>query len=149
VISIGYAPAYQFKFLRSIRDMSKQWLTQLKWDANGLIPAIAQDYQTGEILMVAWMNAEALELTAKEQRAIYWSRSRQKLWRKGEESGHVQKLHELRTDCDADVIMMKVEQLGGIACHTGRKSCFYSVLENDEWVPVDPVLKDPEQIYDK
>ncbi|WP_027858346.1 phosphoribosyl-AMP cyclohydrolase [Marinobacterium jannaschii] len=129
--------------------MSKQWLTQVKWDDNGLIPAIAQDYQSGEILMVAWMNAEALALTAQEQRAIYWSRSRQKLWRKGEESGHVQKLHELRIDCDADVIMMKVEQLGGIACHTGRKSCFYSVLENEEWVAVDPVLKDPKKIYDK
>ncbi len=129
--------------------MSKQWLTQVKWDANGLVPAIAQDHQTGEILMVAWMNAEALQLTAQEQRAIYWSRSRQKLWRKGEESGHVQKLHELRIDCDADVIMMKVEQLGGIACHTGRKSCFYSILENEEWVAVDPVLKDPKKIYDK
>ncbi|AHK14749.1 MAG: phosphoribosyl-AMP cyclohydrolase [Thalassolituus sp.] len=123
------------------------WLDAVKWDADGLIPAIAQDYKTGRILMMAWMNREALELTAKEQRAIYFSRSRQKLWRKGEESGHVQKLHELRLDCDADVIVMMVEQLGGIACHTGRESCFYRVFENNDWVTVDPVLKDPKDIY--
>ena len=123
------------------------WLDAVKWDADGLIPAIAQDYKTGRILMMAWMNREALELTAKEQRAIYFSRSRQKLWRKGEESGHVQKLHELRLDCDADVIVMMVEQLGGIACHTGRESCFYRVFENNDWVTVDPVLKDPQDIY--
>ena len=113
----------------------------------GLIPAIAQDYQSGRILMVAWMNREALALTVAEQRAIYWSRSRGKLWRKGEESGHVQKLHELRLDCDADVIIMQVEQLGGIACHTGRQSCFYKVLRDGAWVAVDPVLKDPQAIY--
>ena len=123
------------------------WLDAVKWDADGLIPAIAQDYKTGRILMMAWMNREALELTAKEQRAIYFSRSRQKLWRKGEESGHVQKLHELRLDCDADVIVMMVEQLGGIACHTRRESCFYRVFENNDWVTVDPVLKDPKDIY--
>ena len=123
------------------------WLDAVKWDADGLIPAIAQDYKTGRILMMAWMNREALELTAKEQRAIYFSRSRQKLWRKGEESGHVQKLHELRLDCDADLIVMMVEQLGGIACHTGRESCFYRVFENNDWVTVDPVLKDPKDIY--
>jgi phosphoribosyl-AMP cyclohydrolase len=123
------------------------WLDAVKWDADGLIPAIAQDYKTGRILMMAWMNREALELSAQEQRAIYFSRSRQKLWRKGEESGHVQKLHELRLDCDADVIVMMVEQLGGIACHTGRESCFYRVFENNEWVTVDPVLKDPKDIY--
>ena len=123
------------------------WLDAVKWDADGLIPAIAQDYKTGRILMMAWMNREALELTAKEQRAIYFSRSRQKLWRKGEESGHVQKLQELRLDCDADVIVMMVEQLGGIACHTGRESCFYRVFENNDWVTVDPVLKDPKDIY--
>ena len=123
------------------------WLDAVKWDADGLIPAIAQDYKTGRILMMAWMNREALELTAQEQRAIYFSRSRQKLWRKGEESGHVQKLHELRLDCDADVIVMMVEQLGGIACHTGRESCFYRVFENNDWVTVDPVLKDPKDIY--
>lgn len=129
--------------------MSESWLDQIKWDADGLVPAIAQDYKTGRILMVAWMNAEALTLTAKEQRAIYWSRSRQKLWRKGEESGHVQKLHELRLDCDSDVILMQVEQLGGISCHTGRESCFYSVLKDEQWVPVEPVLKDPDAIYKK
>lgn len=129
--------------------MSAPWLEQIKWDSNGLIPAIAQDHETGRILMVAWMNEEALTLTVKEQRAIYWSRSRQKLWRKGEESGHVQQLHEVRLDCDADVILLRVEQLGGIACHTGRESCFYSVLQNEEWVPVEPVLKDPDSIYKK
>ncbi|MBY4678679.1 phosphoribosyl-AMP cyclohydrolase [Marinobacterium arenosum] len=129
--------------------MSTDWLDQVKWNADGLVPAIAQDYQTGQVLMVAWMNREALQLTAREQRAIYWSRSRRKLWRKGEESGHVQKLHELRLDCDADVILMKVEQLGEIACHTGRRSCFYSVYRDGEWLPVDPVLKDPKSIYDK
>lgn len=129
--------------------MSESWLDQIKWSADGLVPAIAQDYQTGRILMVAWMNAEALALTVKEQRAIYWSRSRNKLWRKGEESGHVQILHELRLDCDADVILMQVEQLGGISCHTGRESCFYSVLKDDQWEPVEPVLKDPGAIYKK
>lgn len=129
--------------------MSADWLEQVKWNEDGLVPAIAQDHQTGRILMVAWMNAEALELTVNEQRAIYWSRSRGKLWRKGEESGHVQKLHELRLDCDADVILMQVEQLGGIACHTGRHSCFYSVLKDGQWEPVEPVLKDPNSIYSK
>ncbi|MBD9657046.1 MULTISPECIES: phosphoribosyl-AMP cyclohydrolase [unclassified Pseudomonas] len=123
------------------------WLDAIKWDDNGLVPAIAQDYQTGRILMMAWMNREALALTAREGRAIYWSRSRGKLWRKGEESGHVQKLHELRLDCDADVIVLMVEQLGGIACHTGRESCFYRVFENGAWKTVDAVLKDPHTIY--
>jgi phosphoribosyl-AMP cyclohydrolase len=130
-------------------EQTDAWLEQVKWDDQGLIPAIAQDVETGKILMVAWMNREALKLTATENRAIYWSRSRGKLWRKGEESGHVQVLHELRLDCDADVILMKVEQLGGIACHTGRESCFYSVYKEGEWVPVDPVLKDPSDIYKK
>ncbi|MAE34998.1 MAG: phosphoribosyl-AMP cyclohydrolase [Oceanospirillaceae bacterium] len=123
------------------------WLDKVKWDNDGLVPAIAQDHATGRILMMAWMNREALELTAQEQRAIYYSRSRQKLWRKGESSGHVQKLHELRLDCDSDVIVMQVEQIGGIACHTGRESCFYKVYENNDWVDVDPVLKDPSDIY--
>lgn len=123
------------------------WLDAIKWDDNGLVPAIAQDYQTGRILMMAWMNREALALTAREGRAIYWSRSRGKLWRKGEESGHVQKLHELRLDCDADVIVLMVEQLGGIACHTGRESCFYRVFEDGAWKTVDAVLKDPHTIY--
>ena len=127
----------------------KDWLDEIKWDSDGLVPAIAQDYKTGRVLMMAWMNREALSLTAAEQRAIYWSRSRGKLWRKGEESGHVQTLHELRLDCDGDVIILKVEQIGGIACHTGRQSCFYRRLENDRWISVDPVLKDPDQIYSK
>ncbi|MFY9178810.1 MAG: phosphoribosyl-AMP cyclohydrolase [Venatoribacter sp.] len=123
------------------------WLEQIKWNEQGLIPAIAQDHQTGEILMMAWMNKESLELSIKESRAIYYSRSRQKLWRKGEQSGHVQKLYEVRLDCDADVLLLKVEQLGQIACHTGRRSCFYRVWQNEEWVSVDPVLKDPKEIY--
>jgi len=117
------------------------------WDANGLVPAIAQDASTGEVLMVAWMNREALQLTAQEARAVYWSRSRQKLWRKGEESGHQQQVQELRLDCDGDVIVLKVEQRGGIACHTGRRSCFFRVWRDGEWQVVDPVLKDTEQIY--
>lgn len=125
------------------------WLKEIKWNQDGLIPAIAQDYTSGQVLMVAWMNAEALQLTIAEQRAIYWSRSRQKLWRKGEESGHVQQLHDLRLDCDSDVILMQVEQLGGIACHTGRQHCFYKSLQNGEWVAAEPVLKDPNVIYDK
>ncbi len=123
------------------------WLDAVKWDADGLVPAIAQDYKTGRILMMAWMNREALQLTTAENRAIYWSRSRGRLWRKGEESGHVQKLHEVRLDCDADVIVLQVEQLGGIACHTGRESCFYRVWKDGAWVTVDPVLKDPKEIY--
>jgi len=125
----------------------KDWLDEIKWDNDGLVPAIAQDHKTGRVLMMAWMNREALALTVAEQRAIYWSRSRGKLWRKGEDSGHVQKLHELRLDCDADVIILMVEQLGGIACHTGRQSCFYKVLRDGAWVAVDPVLKDPQAIY--
>ncbi|HBB78189.1 phosphoribosyl-AMP cyclohydrolase [Stutzerimonas xanthomarina] len=123
------------------------WLDEINWNADGLVPAIAQDHKTGRILMMAWMNREALTLTAQENRAIYWSRSRGKLWRKGEESGHIQKLHELRLDCDADVIVLLVEQLGGIACHTGRESCFYRVFEKGEWKIVEPVLKDPHAIY--
>ncbi|KIL04207.1 phosphoribosyl-AMP cyclohydrolase [Stutzerimonas balearica] len=123
------------------------WLDEINWNADGLVPAIAQDHQTGRVLMMAWMNRESLQLTVQENRAIYWSRSRGKLWRKGEESGHVQKLHELRLDCDADVIILMVEQIGGIACHTGRQSCFYRVLEQDQWKTVEPVLKDPNAIY--
>lgn len=123
------------------------WLDEINWNSNGLVPAIAQDHLTGRVLMMAWMNRDALALTATEQRAIYWSRSRGKLWRKGEESGHVQKLHELRLDCDADVIILMVEQVGGIACHTGRESCFYRVYENTEWKTVDAVIKDPHAIY--
>lgn len=127
------------------------WLASVKFDDNGLIPVIAQDAGQGTVLMVAWMNAEALAETVRTQRAVYWSRSRQKLWRKGEESGHVQHVHEIRLDCDADVILLSVTQEGGIACHTGRQSCFYQRLEGPEsehqWVSVDPVLKDPELIY--
>lgn len=127
--------------------MSTSWLDELRWDEQGLIPAIAQDHLSGRVLMVAWMNREALSLTVSEQRGIYWSRSRQKLWRKGEESGHVQVLKELRLDCDADVLVLRVEQLGGIACHTGRESCFYRRFENGQWQTVDPVSKDPHEIY--
>ena len=123
------------------------YLEDIKWDNDRLVPAIAQDAKTGQILMVAWMNREALELTVNENRAIYWSRSRQKLWRKGEESGHVQELVELRLDCDSDVIMMKVNQVANIACHTGRTSCFYRVLKNGQWQIVDKVVKDPKDIY--
>ena len=120
---------------------------QIKWNEQGLVPAIAQDWQSGEILMLAWMNPESLELSVQEGRAVYWSRSRQKLWRKGEESGHIQRVKEIRLDCDNDVIVLQVEQLGGIACHTGRESCFYRVLESGQWQTVDPVLKDPKSIY--
>ncbi|MGB0665042.1 MAG: phosphoribosyl-AMP cyclohydrolase [Pontibacterium sp.] len=129
--------------------MSDQWLDDIKWNEAGLVPAIAQDYKTGRVLMVAWMNRESLKLTVEEQRAVYWSRSRQKLWKKGEESGHIQRLHEIRLDCDADVITMQVEQLGGMACHTGRESCFYRVFEDGEWKTVDAVIKDPSAIYNK
>lgn len=123
------------------------YLNEIAWNADGLVPAIAQDYQTGRILMMAWMNAESLALTVSEKRAVYWSRSRQKLWRKGEESGHVQHLKELRLDCDSDVILLQVEQVGGIACHTGRQSCFYRVFKDGEWQTTDPVLKDQGEIY--
>lgn len=123
------------------------YLEQIAWNNDGLVPAIAQDAESGLILMVAWMNREALELTVNENRAVYWSRSRQKLWRKGEESGNVQLLKELRLDCDNDVVLMRVEQIGGIACHTGRPSCFYSVLRDGEWQAVDAVVKDPKDIY--
>ena len=123
------------------------YLNQIAWNSDGLVPAIAQDAESGLILMVAWMNRDALALTVSENRAVYWSRSRQKLWRKGEESGNVQLLKELRLDCDNDVIMMQVEQIGGIACHTGRTSCFYSVLRDGEWTSVDAVIKDPKEMY--
>ena len=123
------------------------YLDQIAWNSDGLVPAIAQDAESGLILMVAWMNRQALELTVNENRAVYWSRSRQKLWRKGEESGNVQLLRELRLDCDNDVIMMRVEQLGGIACHIGRSSCFYSVLKDGQWQAVDAVVRDPKDIY--
>ncbi|MCQ4273379.1 phosphoribosyl-AMP cyclohydrolase [Pseudomonas kuykendallii] len=125
----------------------KDWLDEINWNADGLVAAIAQDHRTGRVLMMAWMNREALSLTVAENRAIYWSRSRNKLWRKGEDSGHVQKLHELRLDCDADVIILMVEQVGGIACHTGRESCFYRVYQEGDWKTVEAPLKDPKAIY--
>ena len=123
------------------------WLDEVRFDADGLVPAIAQEASTERILMVAWMNREALAETAATGRAVYWSRSRGRLWRKGEESGHVQAVRELRLDCDGDVVLLKVEQAGGVACHTGRHSCFFRRLEDGRWVVVDPVLKDPESIY--
>ncbi|NRA22343.1 MAG: phosphoribosyl-AMP cyclohydrolase [Oceanospirillaceae bacterium] len=129
--------------------MEEQWLEGIKWDDKGLIPAIAQDYKTGQVLMFAWMNKESLSLTISLQRAVYWSRSRARLWKKGEESGHVQRLHELRIDCDRDVLLLSVEQIGKIACHTGRESCFYSRLIDGQWQVDSPVLKDPSSIYQK
>ncbi len=125
------------------------WIDVVRWDDKGLAPAIAQDAKTGRILMIAWMNRESLAQTAEKGEAVYWSRSRNKLWHKGEESGHVQKVKEIRLDCDEDVIVLQVEQQGGIACHTGRESCFYRVLRNGVWETVDPVLKDPSKIYKK
>lgn len=123
------------------------WLDAIKWNAEGLVPAIAQDAASGEILMVAWMNREALEETARTRRGVYFSRSRKRLWRKGEESGHVQHVREIRTDCDSDVVLLKIEQVGGIACHTGRRSCFFQTLDGDRWVAAEPVLKHPDEIY--
>ena len=126
------------------------WLDSIKWDAQGLVPVIAQEHTTGDVLMFAWMNREALQKTAELQRAVYFSRSRGKLWFKGEESGHVQQVHDIRLDCDNDVVLLKVTQLGhepGIACHTGRHSCFFQSLQGGQWQVVDPVLKDPETIY--
>ncbi len=125
------------------------WLNKVNWSADGLVTAVAQDAATGRVLMVAWMDREALRRTAASGEAVYWSRSRRKLWHKGEESGHVQKVKEIRLDCDGDVVLLQVEQHGGIACHTGRASCFYSRLENGLWVETDPVLKAPEEIYRK
>jgi phosphoribosyl-AMP cyclohydrolase len=126
-----------------------QWFEQLRWDAEGLVPVIAQDAASGRVLMLAWMNREALRLTFEEGRAVYWSRSRGRLWRKGEESGHAQRVIEIRLDCDADAVLLRVEQAGGIACHTGRSSCFFRKLDEGRWVATDAVLKDPSAIYDK
>ncbi|MDP1659332.1 MAG: phosphoribosyl-AMP cyclohydrolase [Methylotenera sp.] len=127
--------------------LKKTWLDDVSWDANGLVPVIAQEYDTGSILMFAWMNREALQLTYDNKQAVYWSRSRNKLWRKGEESGHIQHVHEIRLDCDEDVVLIKVEQVGGIACHTGRHNCFFKKLENGNWLVDQPVIKDPKDIY--
>ncbi len=124
-----------------------EWLAEVKFDATGLIPAIAQDARTKRVLMVAWMNREALTETINTQSAVYWSRSRNKLWRKGEESGHYQRIKEVSIDCDGDVVLLHLEQIGGIACHTGRESCFFRVLTQGQWQTIEPQLKDPSEIY--
>jgi phosphoribosyl-AMP cyclohydrolase len=129
--------------------MSDDWLNAVKWDSQGLVPAIAQEAGSGQVLMVAWMNRDALAETARTGKAVYWSRSRQKLWRKGEESGHEQRVQDIRLDCDNDVILLRVEQRGGIACHTGRHHCFFQQLQGDRWVTVEPVLKPESEIYRK
>ena len=123
------------------------WLDTVKWSADGLVPAIAQDRASGKVLTLAWMNREALQRTVQTGEAHYWSRSRKALWRKGEQSGHVQKVAEIRLDCDEDAVLLIVDQQGGIACHTGRERCFFRRLESSRWVDTDPVLKDPAQIY--
>lgn len=130
-------------------SVPENWLNKVNWSEDGLVPAIAQDAGNGDVLMVAWMNREALKRTVESGEAVYWSRSRKKLWPKGEESGHVQKIKEIRLDCDADVILLKVEQVGGIACHTGRHDCFFQKYENGQWMIIEPVLKDPAEIYHK
>jgi len=127
--------------------MTNTWLDKVSWTADGLVPVIAQELGTGKVLMFAFMNREALKLTVETGHAVYWSRSRNKLWRKGEESGHVQQVHEIRLDCDQDVLLLTVEQAGGIACHTGRHNCFFQKLENGDWVIDQPVLKNPQDIY--
>jgi phosphoribosyl-AMP cyclohydrolase len=126
---------------------AQPWLKKVQWDEHGLVPVIAQEASSGDILMFAWMNREALAKTVELGEAVYWSRSRKKLWHKGEESGHVQKVLEIRLDCDEDVVLLKVEQAGGIACHTGRHSCFFQKFENGDWLDAEPVLKDPNTIY--
>ena len=126
-----------------------QWLDEVPWNEQGLIPVVTQEFTTGRVLTLAWMNRAALKKTVETGEVHYWSRSRKKIWRKGEESGHVQKVRSIRLDCDEDVILVEVEQAGGIACHTGRHSCFYQQLVNGEWVATDPVLKDPQDIYRK
>jgi phosphoribosyl-AMP cyclohydrolase len=123
------------------------WLDQIKWNNDGLLPAIAQDHETGEVLMLAWMNRDSLRLSSEQGRAVYWSRSRNKLWFKGEESGHLQQLKEIRVDCDADVVLLQVEQIGGIACHTGRRRCFFRVLKDGEWQIDEEIIKNPDEIY--
>ena len=128
---------------------AQPWLKKVRWDEHGLVPVIAQEAATGDILMFAWMNREALAKTVETGEAVYWSRSRKKLWHKGEESGNVQKVLEIRIDCDEDVVLLKVEQAGGIACHTGRHSCFFQKFENGDWNAIEPVLKDPDTMYTK
>ena len=129
--------------------MSTGWLDEVRWDENGLVPAIAQDASSGQVLMVAWMNRDALTETVRSARAVYWSRSRSRLWRKGEESGHIQTVKEVCLDCDGDVVLLQVEQAGGIACHTGRANCFFRKLEAGKWVVTQPVLVEPDEIYGK
>jgi phosphoribosyl-AMP cyclohydrolase len=129
--------------------LAVKWLDEINWNGEGLVPVIAQEEGTGRILMVAWMNREALEQTVATSEAVYWSRSRGKLWRKGEESGHVQKVRDVRLDCDEDVLLLTVEQIGGIACHTGRHNCFFRKLKDGKWVVTDPILRDPKDIYRK
>ena len=126
---------------------STAWIDEIAWTTDGLVPAVVQDAATGTVLMFAWMNREALARTAATGEAHYWSRSRQRLWRKGEESGHVQRVQELRIDCDADAVLLRVDQTGGIACHTGRERCFFRRLEDGRWILTDPVLKEPAEIY--
>lgn len=130
-------------------DNSLPYLDALKWDADGMIPAIAQDAASGRVVMFAYMNRESLQKTLACGQAVYWSRSRQRYWHKGEESGHFQKVLSIRTDCDGDVLLLNIEQVGGMACHTGRESCFFNELQENHWVPADPVLKDPKEIYGK
>jgi phosphoribosyl-AMP cyclohydrolase len=127
--------------------MANEWLKKVRWDEHGLVPVIAQEASTGDVVMFAWMNRDALARTVETGEAVYWSRSRKKLWHKGEESGHIQKVREIRIDCDEDVVLLKIEQIGGIACHTGRHSCFYQKFDGAEWQAVEPVLQDPETIY--
>lgn len=129
--------------------MSDSLLDAISWSADGLVPAVAQDHKSGRVLMLAWMNREALAATVRDGHAIYWSRSRNRLWRKGEQSGHVQRVREIRLDCDNDTVLLIVEQVGGIACHTGRESCFFQRLQDDRWVAVEPPLKSPDEIYSK
>ena len=129
--------------------MPDSWLNKVNWTEDGLVPVIAQEAATGQVLMFAWMNRDALKKTAETGEAVYWSRSRKKLWHKGEESGHVQKVKEIRLDCDEDVVLLSIEQVGGIACHTGRHSCFFQKLQDRNWVNTEPVLKDPAEIYKK
>jgi phosphoribosyl-AMP cyclohydrolase len=130
-------------------DPNAGWLDALKWDESGMIPAIAQEAKNGRVVMFAWMNRESLQKTLACGNAVYWSRTRQRLWKKGEESGYFQKIISIRADCDGDVLLLSIEQVGGIACHTGRESCFFFELQGERWVPADPVLKDPKEIYAK
>lgn len=129
--------------------MANEWLKKVHWDEHGLVPVIAQEASSGDVVMFAWMNRDALARTVETGEAVYWSRSRKKLWHKGEESGHIQKVREIRIDCDEDVVLLKIEQVGGIACHTGRHSCFYQKFDGAEWQAVEPVLQEPSTIYAK